>query len=275
MSTPLAAGVLLALASAFALDVGFLLQHSGAAQAPALSIRRPLACARALLGARAWLAGFAIGLAGWALYVGALGLAPISLVQAAAAGGVGLLVGLVAIQRRARPQRGRVVGAVVATAGLAALAVTLPGTPVRAVALDEGRLAVCGACVLAARGGAANGAAAGLCYGLADVLTKALLIAVPADPSARDLFLSPLVYATAAASGAAFVLLQRAFQRGGPLSVVSPMTAATNLLPIAAGVLVLGDPLPSSHSILALRLLAFGATAAGALAVARERGPAG
>jgi hypothetical protein len=36
MSTPLAAGLLLALASAFALDVGFVLQHSGAAQAPAL-----------------------------------------------------------------------------------------------------------------------------------------------------------------------------------------------------------------------------------------------
>ena len=51
------------------------------------------------------------------------------------------------------------------------------------------------------------------------------------------------------------------------------MTAAMNLLPMAAGVVVLGDPLPGSPPLFALRLAAFAAAAFGAclLAVAREQ----
>src|SRR5262249_16044349 len=58
---------------------------------PPLTVRRPLASLRLLTGSRAWLAGFLDGLAGWALYVAALKLAPISLVQAVSAGGLRLL----------------------------------------------------------------------------------------------------------------------------------------------------------------------------------------
>jgi len=88
MTTGTAAGLLLGLASAGAIGGGFALQHRETAQLPALSLRRPARSARALVGRRIWLAGFALGVAGWAAYVVALRLAPLSLVQAAAAGGV-------------------------------------------------------------------------------------------------------------------------------------------------------------------------------------------
>src|SRR5262249_51986059 len=91
MSSATAAGLLLALASTAALNWGFFTQHGAAGAMPPLTVRRPLASLRLLTGSRAWLAGFLVGLAGWALYVAALKLAPLSLVQAVSAGGLGLL----------------------------------------------------------------------------------------------------------------------------------------------------------------------------------------
>lgn len=85
------AALILTLASACALNVGYLIEHSVASQLPALSFRHPLRAARMLLSRRRWLAGFATEAAGWLLYVAALSLAPLSLVQATAAGGIGIL----------------------------------------------------------------------------------------------------------------------------------------------------------------------------------------
>jgi hypothetical protein len=51
------------------------------------------------------------------------------------------------------------------------------------------------------------------------------------------------------------------------------MTAATNLLPIAAGVLLLGERLPDGGLDLALRLAAFAAAVAGAWALAGRAAP--
>ena len=92
MSGALLLGLSLALVSALALNGGFALQQHAAQRATRLSVRRPVASMRVLLAARRWLAGFVLGLLGWALYVGALGVAPLSLVQAVAASGIGLLV---------------------------------------------------------------------------------------------------------------------------------------------------------------------------------------
>ena len=49
------------------------------------------------------------------------------------------------------------------------------------------------------------------------------------------------------------------------------MTAATNLLPMAAGVLLLGERLPARRVRLALRIGAFAAAVAGAWALAAAR----
>jgi drug/metabolite transporter (DMT)-like permease len=283
MTPGLAGGLGLALASALALDVGFLIQQSAVAHTSELSPRRPLASARALLDSRRWLAGFVLGLGGWVLYFAALALAPLSLVQTVAASGIGLLVVLVALTRRAWPVRRERAGALLATLGLMALAVSAGRTgattssapsTVALCALAAGALVVV-ACALRKRSAALGGLAAGLCYGTGDVTSKALLIGLPHHPTPAALVAAPLLYATAGAHGVGFVLLQRAFQHGGALASLAPMTAATNLLPIAAGVLLLGERLPAGDPALALRLGAFAAAVAGAWALAGRGAPAG
>src|SRR6476620_9958078 len=91
----IAFALLITLISACLLNVGYLLQHSVASQARPLSLRHPVASVRSLLGNRRWLLGIATEAAGWLLYVAALALAPLSLVQATAAGGIGILAVLV------------------------------------------------------------------------------------------------------------------------------------------------------------------------------------
>ena len=105
MSGSLAAGLLLGLASAGALGGGFALQHRGAAALPPLSLRRPLRSLGVLFREPRWLAGSVLGLSGWAAYIAALRLAPLSLVQAASAGGIVVLA--LAGGRTSSPRAGR------------------------------------------------------------------------------------------------------------------------------------------------------------------------
>jgi hypothetical protein len=86
--------------SACALDLGYLLQHAIAARLPPLSLRRPIASVRSLLVEPRWLIGSGIQVGGFVLYVVALALAPLALVQAAAAGGIGILAAVLDARRK-------------------------------------------------------------------------------------------------------------------------------------------------------------------------------
>jgi drug/metabolite transporter (DMT)-like permease len=275
----LALALALVLASVVALDVGFLLQQRAVSGAPRLTLRRPCAAARALVGARLWVAGFVCGLAGWGLYLAGLSHAPLSLVQAVSGGGIGLLVLLAAALGRVRPTRRDTVGALLATGGLLLLATTLRASdadPARSLRTTGLVLVALAAAALVAlgltRGSAAgSGLAAGCLYGLGDVTSKLLFVGLPAHLGVSDVLASPWLYATLAAHGAGFVLLQRAFQQGGPVASVAPMTAAMNLLPIVAGVAVFADPFPPTPSLVGARVLAFAAVAGGATLLASSR----
>jgi hypothetical protein len=85
------AGLVLAFLSAVLINVAYLREHDAAVGLPALSLRRPLQSARLLLGDRSWLLGFGMESGGFLLYVAAVALAPLSLVQSIAAGGIGVL----------------------------------------------------------------------------------------------------------------------------------------------------------------------------------------
>ena len=78
----------LALASTVLINIAYIREHDAAAALPALSLRRPLHSAAMLLRDRSWLLGFALESAGFALYVAALALAPLTLVQSVSAGGI-------------------------------------------------------------------------------------------------------------------------------------------------------------------------------------------
>src|SRR5262249_28002568 len=108
-------------------NVAYLRQHDAAAALPALSLRRPLHSAHALLSDRSWLTGFAMESAGFALYVVALALAPLTLVQSIAAGGIGILAFASARISKRRLSRHELIGVLVSVVGLLALAISLAG----------------------------------------------------------------------------------------------------------------------------------------------------
>lgn len=254
----LALGLALALCSAVALNWGFVAQHHAASALPDLSLRRPLRSLRLLFRDLHWFAGFAVGLAGWAFYVAALVLAPLSLVQAVAAGGVALLAGF-ARARGAVLQRLQMVAVSVAVLGLLALAFSLGGG-----ASSGGHASWAGilgwvaisafAATVLGRFGAGLGLASGVLYAAGDVATKG------AVAGGGRLLLVPAVLL---AHGAAFALLQLAFQRGGALASAGTSTLLTNALPIVAGIVLFHEPLPGG-ALGALRITAFALVVAAA-----------
>ncbi len=257
------AGLVLALLSAFALNWGWLEQHGATQELPALSGRAPVRSLRLLFGNRTWLIGFVVGLAGWAFYVAALALAPLSLVQATGAGGIGILAALA--HRRGHAAQWPAV--YVAVAGLGLLAVSLVGGTPNSTTVSVGALvawlsasAIVSA-LLGVRGsGAGLGLAAGALYAAGDVGTKA------AVHGGAWLLVVPVVLA---AHGAAFVALQIGFQRGTPLATAGTSTLLTNALPIAAGIALFHEHLPGG-ALGVLRVVAFASVVVAAAMLARQ-----
>lgn len=265
MSGSVGGGLLLGLLSAAAIGGGFALQHREAAALPPLSVRRPLHSLRELVRRRLWSAGFTLGLFGWAAYVAGLRLAPLSLVQAASAGGVVVLA-----LAGGRPSGRERAGVVAALGGLVLLGLSLAGGSGGGAASLLGLSLWLGVSALAAAlaagplarslpPGTGLGTAAGLLYATADVATK------EATRGGVGLALVPVVLV---ASALAFVALQLAFQRGGRLETAGLATLWTNTLPIVAGSVVFREPFPGGAPGLA-RGAAFGLVVAGAVLLAR------
>jgi hypothetical protein len=262
----LAGGLVLAVASAVAINGGYALQHREASSLPALTPRRPIHSLALLFRQRLWLAGFLGGIFGWVLYVAALALAPLSLVQACAAGGVAILA--LGLGRLARTEQAGVAAAVV---GLALLGASLgshtKGThgDWRAVAIWMGSsLLVAAVAAKALPRGAGLGVAAGVMYAAGDVGTKAAV-----GGGGRLLFVPALL----ACHGLAFVFLQLAFQRGGRLATAGMAVLWTNALPIVAGTALFGEAIPGGAAGGA-RIASFALLVAAAAFLAREEAPA-
>src|ERR1044071_6116575 len=81
-------GLLLALASALATNLAFLFKHRGAVLAPPIRARHPLRSAADLFRSRWFAVGWMVAILAWGLHVGALSLAPLSIVQAVLSGGL-------------------------------------------------------------------------------------------------------------------------------------------------------------------------------------------
>ena len=74
-------GLFLALASAVATNLAFLLKHRGAVLAPPIRVRHPWRSAADLFRSRWFAVGWIVAVVAWGLHVGALWLAPLSIVQ--------------------------------------------------------------------------------------------------------------------------------------------------------------------------------------------------
>jgi hypothetical protein len=266
-------GLVLALASATLTNLAYLREHDAAADLPVLCMRRPLQSARLLLGDPSWLLGFAMESGGFLLYAAALVLASLSLVQSIAAGGIGVLAFASArmAKRRLAPQE--LGGVVLSVLGLVALAVSLVGgkaaggrghlVPILLWLGATAFIAVVLLVVGRVRYGAAvaDGVAGGLFFSIGDISTK-----VATQGGARVAFLVLLIVGYAVGTA----LLQLGYQAGGALTVAGLATLVTNALPIAAGTVVLDEPLPTG-ALGGLRAVAFFAVVAGAALLARPQ----
>jgi hypothetical protein len=270
----LAAGLLLALGSSAALNWSYFVQHGAAAELPPLELRHPVRSLGSLFSSLTWVIGFSTGIGGWVLYVAALWLAPLSLVQATSAGGIGLLALLVQRRSRRRLPRNDWLAVCTAVTGLALLGVSLAGGSSAGVAPAGAQLAawIVLSVVLAALAagptsrllvaGAGLGIAAGVLYAAGDVGTKAVV------HGHVWLVLIPLVLAC---HGLAFVVLQLGFQRGGALATAGVASLLTNALPIAAGLALFHEALPGGM-LGVVRVVGFALIVAGATLLARQGG---
>lgn len=262
-----AGGLALALGSAAALNWSYLAQHGAASSLPPLSVRRPLHSLGLLCSNLRWLVGLLVGLAGWGLYLGALVLAPLSLVQATSAGGIGLLALLIERTTAVRLSRREWTGVGIAVGGLVLLGVSLAGSSSTghhgSSAAVAGwvvvSLVVAGLATRSISAGAGFGVAAGVLYASGDVATKAVL------GGGRAIV---FVGAVLGCHALAFVALQLGFQRGGALATAGVATLFTNALPIAAGTVLFHEGVPGG-ALGALRVAAFSGVVAGAALLAR------
>ncbi len=266
----LAAGLVLALLAAMALNVGYFVQHGAANTMVTLSLRHPLASARLLVTNRQWMLGYGAGWIGWGLYIAALSLAPLSLVQAVSAGGVGILA--ILAHRLGTPlTRQEQLGTWIAVGGLVLLGLSLTSdvtatSPARSttllIVIAVGSL-LAGGLVLLARGfrpGALLGCAAGILFGVGDLATKGAVDGV-------GLLFVPIL---AVCTALGFVTLQLAFQRGRVLETAGSSTLVNNLIPIIGGIAVFHEPIPSGLPGVA-RVASFVAVVVGAVLLASGR----
>ena len=276
MNVNTAVAIVLAALSTTITSLAYLREHDAAAALPVLSMRRPLHSLRLLLSDRTWLVGFAMETAGFLLYAGALALAALSLVQSINAGGIGVLAYVSARMGHRRLGRRELSGVILSVLGLLVLAVSLVGGitagghgSTAAILLWLGASGGAAALVLllgrALVGPAvAAGIAGGLLFSIGDISTKLVT-----QGGVRIGFLVTLILGYLLGT----VLLQVGYQAGGALTVAGVATLLTNALPIAAGTVVLDEPVPSG-AFGGLRILAFAAvTVGGVLLASPEQRP--
>jgi drug/metabolite transporter (DMT)-like permease len=208
------------------------------------------------------------------MYVAALRLAPLSLVQAVAASGVAVLAFAAARghpSRLARREQGAVV---LAIAGLTLLAFSLVDN-----SESDQRPAVIGVVIwMAACGGSAAlligvptrfgraaslGLAAGLLFADGDISAKLVGYGGPWLAA-----IGALIVAYAAGTS----VLQWAYQRGDALTAAGMATMATNAVPIAAGFVLFDETLPRGTRAV-LQVAAFACLVASAVALGRQQAP--
>jgi hypothetical protein len=257
MDMTLQIGIGLALLCALSTNVGFLFKHRGACAAPDVSLRHPLASAVGLFRSRWFAVGMLVAVGAWGLHVGAMALAPLSLVQAVISGGLVFLTVLAERFFGCTVGTRQWWGVGLTALGLVLLAVTLPSSSgahsgyslAGMIAFETALLAIGTLLVLSPRlgehahHGVMLGAAAGILFGVSDVAIKALTGAIGHDGALG--LVSPWLLTCVLASVLAFYASARGLQKGQAVPVITLTSAAANVSAISGGLLVFGDPMPS------------------------------
>src|SRR5436309_3227459 len=271
------AGLALALGSALGTSIAFLLKQRGALLAPPVRARHPLRSAVGLFRSRWFSLGWAVAVVAWGLHVGALALAPLSIVQAVLSGGLVFLAVLAERYFGFRLGRRQWAGVIVTAVGLAVIAITggshtsaLRHYSLAALIAVECRVFALGAALIrismrgslgpAARG-LLLGVAAGVLFGVSDIALKYLTEALHGGVQG---IVSKWTLAALAASVLAFYASARGLQLAPGVAVIAFTSVAANLAAIMGGILVFRDPIGIGAPAIAGRVIAFGLVIAGA-----------
>jgi hypothetical protein len=273
----MAAGLALALGSALGTNVAFLFKQRGAVLAPPVLARHPLRSAVGLFRSRWFSLGWAVAVVAWGLHVGALALAPLSVVQAVLSGGLVFLAVLAERYFGFRLGRRQWAGVIVTAAGLAVIAIT-GGSHTSAlrryslaalIAVECGVFALGAALIrISMRGsigpaakGLLLGVAAGVLFGVSDISLKYLTEALHGGLQG---LVSEWTLAAMAASVLAFYASARGLQLAPGVAVIAFTSVAANLAAILGGILVFRDPIGIGAPAIVGRVIAFGLVIAGA-----------
>jgi drug/metabolite transporter (DMT)-like permease len=247
-------GIIFALVSALAANLGFLYKHRGANEAPAVDVRHPIRTGLGLWKSGWFAAGMLVGAVGWAFHTAAIAIAPMSIVQVVLAGGIVFVAVLADRVFGISVGKRQWAGLVLTGIGLAMLVVAMPGGEsansnfrVVALALFEGVLLTLGVLMILGghheRGahlrGPLMGAAAGVLFGVCNVAVKATTGVLGAGGSV----LTPWIFIAISASVLAYYISARSLQEGGAVEVIAITATGANIVGILGGFIVFGDPL--------------------------------
>jgi len=263
-------GILLALLCAFASNLAFLYKHRGACCACAVDIRHPLRSAVSLWSQRWFAIGMLVGFIAWVLHVGAIALAPLSVVQVVLSSGLVLLAVMADRLFGFKVGKRQWWGLALTFVGLVLLAITLPAShgahsafsvPAM-VAFEAGLFGLGALCIMGPRlGGPAEhhgvmlAVAAGILFGVCNLGVKALTGIV--GDGLLAVALSPWLWVALAGSATAFYASARSLQIGEAVAVIAITGTAANIATIAGGLIVFGDPLPGSTLGIVVQAVAF------------------
>jgi drug/metabolite transporter (DMT)-like permease len=268
-------GLFLAVASALATNAAFLFKQRGAVAAAPVSGRHPLRSAADLFRSRWWTIGWLVALGAWLLHVGALSLAPLSIVQAVLSGG---LVFLAVIAERFfgfHLGRRQWTGLAITAGGLAALGLTSGhsgngSSSLAALISVESAVFALGALLVVVsvrvdcsrrNEGMALAFAAGALFGVSDIAIKYLTHSAAGGVLA---ILNPWLLAAIAASVVSFFASARSLQIGPGLEVITLTSVAANTVAITGGIIVFHDSIGTGPAQIVARLVAFCLVIAGA-----------
>jgi drug/metabolite transporter (DMT)-like permease len=288
VSGGVAIGLLLAAVCALGTNVGWLIKHRGAQQSARMRHRQPLRSVRNLFGSRWFVAGLVIASGAGLLHIAALALAPISIVQAVMAGGLVMLAILAEPIFGWRVTGRQWSGVILSAVGLSLLAVTLPQiagahndfSPTAMTVFEAAGLLASLVLLLSPRirrlgahDGVLIGAAAGVFFGVADIAVKALLGVV--HDGILAVLLSPWLLVALAAGAVAQYVSARSLQTGDGVSVTALTGVAVNVVNIAGGIIVFGDPLARGLAGTLAEAAAFALICAAAFLTPVPAAPAG
>jgi hypothetical protein len=199
------------------------------------------------VSSRSWLGGFAAESGGWVVYLVALRLAPLALVQTVGAAGIAVLALVQSGGHLGRLRPREQLSSAIIVVGLALLGLSLAGPHAAGRQPHLGPVFVwLGSCLGAAAvltitpirltRAVALGIGAGLLFATGDISAK---LAVHGGPWLFIVAFLILAYALGS------IELQAAFQHGDALTAAGVATLTTNAVPIGAGVVLFREGIPS------------------------------